>query len=49
MAERVTAAGLKVAQVLYDFMEEQVLPDLGLSSETYWGGLAAILDEFVPR
>jgi len=49
MAERVTAAGLKVALVLYDFMEEQVLPDLGLSSETYWAGLAAILDEFVPR
>jgi len=49
MTERVTAAGLKVAQVLYDFIGEQVLPDLGLSADAYWAGLATILNEFVPR
>ena len=49
MTERVDVAGLQVAKVLYDLIEDQVLPGLGLSSSTYWKGLATILDEFVPR
>lgn len=49
MTERVDVAGLQVAKVLYDLIEDQVLPGLGLLSSTYWKGLASILDEFVPR
>ncbi|WP_112662743.1 malate synthase G [Microvirga flavescens] len=47
--ERVQVAGLKVAKVLYDFVQQKALTGTGISSETFWNGLAALIKEFAPR
>ena len=44
----VDRAGLKVAQVLADFVERAVLPGTGIDPARLWDGLAAILARFVP-
>lgn len=42
-------AGLQVADVLARFVEERVLPDLGIAAEGYWAGAAAIFARFAPE
>ena len=44
----VDRAGLRVDQVLADFVEEQVLPGTGVDAPRLWDGLFAILNRFVP-
>ncbi len=41
-------AGLKVADALADFVEQQVLPGLDIGPEDFWNGAAAIFQQFVP-
>ena len=47
--ERINASGLRVARVLYDFVNDEALPETGLSAEAFWGGLARLLGEFGPE
>ncbi|MBX3595003.1 malate synthase G [Sphingomonas sp.] len=42
-------AGLKVAEPLLHFVEQRVLPDIGIDAEGYWAGVAAILARFAPE
>lgn len=49
MAEMTERSGLSVATALAEFVETQVLPGLSLDSDTFWSGLAAIYERFVPR
>jgi len=42
----VTRAGLSVAPILADFVETEALPGTGISADTLWAGLAAILARF---
>ena len=42
-------AGLKVADQLVRFVEEQALPGLGLEADAFWQGVAAIFDRFTPQ
>jgi malate synthase len=44
-----TRAGLSVAAPLVAFVEERVLPPLGLDADQWWGGAAAIFARFGPR
>jgi malate synthase len=44
----VDRAGLRVAAVLADFVEQRALPGTGVSAPDLWTGLAAILARFVP-
>ncbi len=46
--ERVSVAGLKVANVLHDFVVNEVIPDTGLTGEAFWQGLADIVHRFGP-
>lgn len=46
---RVSVAGLEVAQVLYDFVNSEVLPATGVSVEDFWAGFASIVRDFTPR
>ena len=39
-------AGLKVADALADFVEQQVLPGLDIGPEDFWSGAAAIFQRF---
>ena len=49
MTMRVERAGLQVAQVLADLLEQDVLPGTGVGAEHFWEQLAAILKDLRPR
>jgi malate synthase len=49
MTERFERAGLKIDAGLAAFVEQEVLPPLGIAAEAFWQGLAALCDDFVPR
>ena len=49
MTQRIEAGGLRVAQALYDFIEDEALPGTGVAAERFWSGLAAIVHELAPR
>ena len=43
---RTTVSGLKIATLLYDFVNREALPGTGLDAPAFWGGFAALLKEF---
>jgi malate synthase len=43
---RTTVSGLKIATVLYDFVNREALPGTGLDAPAFWDGFAALLKEF---
>jgi len=43
------ASGYQVADALYEFVESEALPGSGITSESFWNGMASVLDEFNPR
>ena len=45
----VTRHGLRVATVLADFVEQEVLPGSGTDADTFWAGLARLAAEHAPR
>jgi malate synthase len=49
MPELLDRAGLAVAPQLVAFVEEQILPPLGLDPGTWWQGVAAIFARFAPE
>jgi malate synthase len=49
MTSRIHCAGLQVATPLYEFIEREVLPGLGLDSSRYWLGFAAIVNALAPK
>ena len=49
MSERVVRAGLQVAPVLADLLEERICPGTGVEPADFWRGLAAIVAELGPR
>ncbi len=48
-AGRVAAAGLRVAQVLHDFIATEAIPGTGLDAAAFWADFAALLRELAPR
>ncbi len=49
MTDFVTRSTLSVAPVLARFLEEEVLPPLGLEADRFWSGAAALFDRFAPE
>lgn len=49
MGGRDTRSGLNVDLVLADFIERQALPGTGISSETFWAGLARMVADLSPK
>jgi len=47
--ERVQAAGLQVAKVLYDFVVNEALAGSGLSANQFWTGYAQMVRDLAPR
>jgi len=47
--ERTTTQRLQVATELYSFIEDQVLPGAGISSEAFWKGFDAIVHDLAPK
>lgn len=46
MSARVSINNLSVASELYDFVNEQVLPETDLSSQQFWLAMSSLIDEF---
>ena len=49
MTQRTTIHGLQVATELADFINTQVLPGTGVTSETFWKGFDAIVSDLAPK
>ncbi len=48
VTDMIDKAGLKVADILVRFIEEQALPGTGIDPATFWTGVADIYAEFAP-
>jgi malate synthase len=49
MSGPVLTSGIKVAQELFDFIENEALPGTGVTSDTFWDGFGRIAADFAPR
>ncbi|MFN3460714.1 MAG: malate synthase G [Oceanibaculum sp.] len=49
MIERVEVGGLKIARVLYDFVNDEVIPQTGRKAADVWAGLDAIVHDLAPK
>ena len=49
MIERTKTSGIAVAKVLWDFIETEVLPGIGVASETFWSGIADAIRDLAPE
>ena len=49
MTARTPAHNLQVATSLYDFIEQQVLPAVGVKSEKFWKGFSDIVTDLAPK
>ncbi|AOW11826.1 malate synthase G [Hydrogenophaga crassostreae] len=49
MTQRTTIHGLQVATELADFINQQVLPGTGVTSEAFWKGFDAIVTDLAPK
>ena len=48
MTSMIDRAGLRVAEVLARFIEDQALPGTGVAPDAFWAGAAAIFARFAP-
>jgi malate synthase len=49
MTDRIAVGRLKVAAVLYRFIEQEVLPTSGIDSAAFWRGFEALAHELAPK
>ena len=49
MTNRISCAGLDISDEIYQLIANEVCPDLGIDSETFWSGAAEIISEFGPK
>jgi malate synthase len=49
MTTRATAYDLKVATPLYNFVNQEVLPDLKIAPDAFWKGFSAIVTDLAPK
>ena len=49
MTDIVSTHGLKVARVLHDFIEREVLPGTGIAADAFWSGFAKLAGDLAPK
>ena len=45
---RIDVGKLRVDPALFDFVEQEMLPTIGMAPDRFWAGLEAIIDELAP-
>lgn len=49
MTDRVTEGNLRVARVLYDFVNNEALPGTGIDPDSFWAGVDKVVTDLTPR
>lgn len=49
MTDRVTVGNLRVAQVLYDFINDEALPGTDIDPDTFWSGVDKVVADLTPK
>lgn len=49
MTDRVQTGGLQVAKVLYDFINDEALPETGVDQEGFWVGFGRLIHDLSPK
>ena len=49
MTDRVTVGNLRVAQVLYDFVNNEALPGTDIDPDTFWAGVDKVVADLTPK
>ncbi|MDB5538910.1 MAG: malate synthase [Devosia sp.] len=49
MSEYIEKSGLKVDQLLVDFVEKEAIPGTTVTAEQFWAGLAGLVRDFAPK
>ena len=49
MTERTTVHDLQVATELYDFVNREVLPDVGMAPDAFWQGFSRLVTDLAPK
>ncbi|MBS0408000.1 MAG: malate synthase G [Proteobacteria bacterium] len=49
MTQRINVGDLQVAAELHDFVNREVLPDVGIDSGRFWKGFSSIVTELAPK
>lgn len=49
MTNRVTVGNLRVAQVLYDFVNNEALPGTDIDPDTFWSGVDKVVADLTPK
>ncbi len=49
MTERIQKGGLQVAKVIYDLINNEVIPGTGVDQDHFWAEFEQIFNEFAPR
>ena len=49
MTDRTTVHGLQVANELYNFVNQEVLPGTGTDQGAFWKGFADLVNDLAPR
>ena len=49
MSNRIETNGLNIAEELYAFVRDEALPGSGIDEAAFWGGAAALIEEFSPQ
>lgn len=49
MTDRVSAGNLRVARVLYDFVNDEALPGTDIDPDSFWAGVDKVITDLTPR
>ena len=49
MTDRVTVGNLRVAQTLYDFVNDEALPGTEIDPDTFWSGVDKVVADLTPK
>ncbi|MFF0813572.1 malate synthase G [Rhodococcus sp. NPDC003318] len=49
MTERVQVGGLRIAKVLFDFVNTEAVPGTGVDADAFWAGAVKVIEDLAPK